>query len=200
MGRQTIPQWARILGLATAGVASFALAAALQRQGNVHDADIVQPAQRTATAAQASASSAAPALAGVDAVRLPEREPVQGSVSQDPFGTFNPKAAEDKQAKAASPAPQPPKAPPPAARPATAPAVAVVPTAPPLPFQAIGGIRGQKIGDGKPIAFLRHGEAVLTVKVGDEIDRTYRVESVTHDAVEFTYLPLKQRQTLSLQQ
>lgn len=197
MGRQTIPQWAKVLGLATAGVASFALAAALQQQ-DAGTAEVVQATERPARDGKVPAS--APVPAGTDALRLPEREPVQASVGQDPFGIFNPKAVEEKQAKITSPAPPAPKPPPPVARPASAPTVAAAPSAPPLPFQAIGGIRGQKIGDGAPIAFLRHGEAVLTVKAGDEIDRTYRVESITHDAVEFTYLPLKQRQTLSLRQ
>jgi hypothetical protein len=39
---------------------------------------------------------------------------------------------------------------------------------------------------------------VLLVKVGDDIAKTYRVESISPQRIEFTFLPLQQRQVLTV--
>ena len=70
--------------------------------------------------------------------------------------------------------------------------------APALPFTAVGGISGKQIAEGQPVAFLRQNDEVMAVRPGDEINNTYRVESITTEKIELTYLPLKQRQMLLL--
>ena len=58
----------------------------------------------------------------------------------------------------------------------------VVPTAPLVPFEIVGGISGKNLGDGRPFAFLRMGNDVIVAKSGDEVDG-YRVEEITNDHV-----------------
>jgi hypothetical protein len=74
------------------------------------------------------------------------------------------------------------------------------PTAPPLPFTAFGAISGKRISEGQTIAFLQLNGEILSVKKGDLIGTAYRVESITSERVEVTYLPLQQRQTLLMAQ
>jgi len=52
----------------------------------------------------------------------------------------------------------------------------------------------------RPQAFLARGEVLNIVKVGDVIDNSYRVESLSASQVVLTYLPLNQMQTLSVSQ
>lgn len=60
------------------------------------------------------------------------------------------------------------------------------PTAPPLQFTYLG-----RYGDtGARTVVLAMGEKVYTVKVGDVIDNTYRIEKYTVGRVNLTYLPL----------
>ncbi len=68
------------------------------------------------------------------------------------------------------------------------------PQAPPLPFAYIG-----RLAEDRDITvFLAMGERNLVVKAGDVIDNTYKLEEVSDSAVVLTYLPLSQRQTLSI--
>ena len=72
-----------------------------------------------------------------------------------------------------------------------APTVAT-PTAPPLPFTFIGSIeRG-----GRRTVMLMEGEQLHLVGVRERIGENYRVERVTPTQIEFTYLPMQQRQVL----
>lgn len=80
-------------------------------------------------------------------------------------------------------APPPPPPPPPPA-----------PTAPPLPYQFVGKIHEA----GKLKVFLQRGTKVHTVGVGDVVDGTYRVESITDTQMSVIYLPLNIRQTLAV--
>jgi hypothetical protein len=91
----------------------------------------------------------------------------------DPFApkNFNPPAREAQQA---------------AARPAK-------PEAPPLPFRYLGKL----IEDGKLSVFLANGGESVTAKAGERIG-DYSVDSVTESEVQFTYLPLKTKQSLPL--
>ena len=79
------------------------------------------------------------------------------------------------------PPPPPPPAPPPK------------PTAPPLPFTYIG----QYIEGQRSLYLLARGELLFTVAIGDIIDRTYQVESITGGQLTFVYLPLATKQMLN---
>ena len=67
------------------------------------------------------------------------------------------------------------------------------PEAPPLPFRYLGKL----IEDGKLSVFLANGEESLTVRAGTRVG-DYRVDKVTESEVQFTYLPLKTKQSLPL--
>ena len=68
------------------------------------------------------------------------------------------------------------------------------PTAPPMPFTYIGKIEEP----GRSMVFLSRDGNNYSVKQGDQIDGTYRVEEITPQAVILTYLPLNIRQTLPI--
>ena len=68
------------------------------------------------------------------------------------------------------------------------------PQAPPLPFAYIGRLSE----DRDTTVFLAMGERNLVLKPGDLIDNIYKLEEVSDSAVVLTYLPLGQRQTLSI--
>jgi len=67
------------------------------------------------------------------------------------------------------------------------------PEAPALPFRYLGKL----IEDGKLSVFLANGAESLTVTAGSKIG-DYRVDKVTESEVQFTYLPLKTKQSLPL--
>ncbi|MET3133423.1 hypothetical protein AAKU55_003713 [Oxalobacteraceae bacterium GrIS 1.11] len=64
--------------------------------------------------------------------------------------------------------------------------------APPLPFQFMGHF----IDEGKSAYFLQADGRNLVARVGEKIDDNYTLDSVSGDALTFTYLPLKQKQSL----
>lgn len=75
---------------------------------------------------------------------------------------------------------------------AAVPVSAPAPTAPPLPLTYLG-----RYGDTDArTVVLAAGEKVYTVKAGDVIDNTYRVEKFTPGLVNLTYLPLNIVQSL----
>jgi hypothetical protein len=67
------------------------------------------------------------------------------------------------------------------------------PMAPPLPFTYMGMLRESS---DSTVVFVVRGDRLHSVRVGDVIDGTYRVEDVGADQVTFVYLPLNQKQTL----
>lgn len=67
------------------------------------------------------------------------------------------------------------------------------PEAPPLPFRYLGKL----IEDGKLSVFLANGDESITVSAGARVG-DYRVDKVTESEVQFTYLPLKTKQSLPL--
>lgn len=85
------------------------------------------------------------------------------------------------------PPPPPPPAPP--APPPPPPA----PVTPPLPFTYMG----QLVEDGKALYILARADRVVTVQVGDTIDKTYRLESAAGGVLSFVYVPLGTKQTLA---
>ncbi len=70
---------------------------------------------------------------------------------------------------------------------------APAPVAPPLPFE----FKGRMEEGGQTRVFLARHEAMLVVKQGDILDGAYRVDAITPGSVEFTYLPLKLKQSLN---
>jgi hypothetical protein len=69
------------------------------------------------------------------------------------------------------------------------------PSAPPLPFTLLGSYSSS---GGAPVYFLVKGDSVYDVHVGDVIDNSYSVDSVTNGRLNFTYLPLKIGQSLAV--
>jgi hypothetical protein len=159
------------IALAAAGVGAFALAArfgASDRGDEIVAAAAPRAAQRTEIALADPPPRAA----------LPERAPLDVQVRADPFAGSPP-----------PPPPAPPPTPPPKPAPPPPP-----PAAPPLPFCFVGMLEQKSA---RPTAFLAKGEALHIVAVGDVIDGTYRIESLSPTQIVVTYLPLNQRQTLS---
>lgn len=68
------------------------------------------------------------------------------------------------------------------------------PSAPPLPFAYLGRLEE----GGVTTIFLSRQGNNYSVRKGDSIDSTYRVEDITPGAVTFTYLPLNTRQMLPI--
>jgi hypothetical protein len=70
------------------------------------------------------------------------------------------------------------------------------PSAPPLPFK----FAGRLTQDGKTEVFVLRGEEMISIAPGHKIDDEYRVEAVSDTSIAFTYLPLKTRQSLELEE
>ena len=84
-----------------------------------------------------------------------------------------------------------PPPPPPPAKPVPPPP----PSAPPLPYSFLGSYGPS---GGGAVYYLVRGDQVFDVKVGDTLDGVYSVDAVENDELQLTYLPLKQKQALSL--
>jgi len=67
-------------------------------------------------------------------------------------------------------------------------------SAPQLPFRYLG----KAIEDGKLTVFLMKGNDSYAVHSKQALDNEYRVDKVTETQVVFTYVPLKQKQTLDI--
>lgn len=126
---------------------------------------------RTPTAVVAAQSGAASTPQQRDALQLPDARTL-GKARGELFG-----------------------APPPPPKPvAAAPTVAPAPVAPPLPYRFAGKV----VRGGQEEVLVSKGDLVFPVKAGDTVDRTYKVESVGSDAIEFTYLPLGTRDRVAV--
>ena len=68
------------------------------------------------------------------------------------------------------------------------------PEAPPLPFRYMGKLTE----DGQTDILLLRGDEHLAVKPGQKIGGEYRLDKVTASSLTFTYLPMKQKQTLEI--
>lgn len=150
--------------------------------------------------------NAAFTLAFVYEVPVPGRAPApavarhrawvgSAEVKADPFLPLGTATASAK-AEAPTPAPAPP---PPKQAAASPPPPPAPPSAPAMPFQAIGSIVGADVAGGAPVAFLMQRDQMLVVKVGDNLVNTYRIDAITAQEVELTYLPLMQKQSLRFQ-
>jgi hypothetical protein len=88
-------------------------------------------------------------------------------------------------------------APPPAAAQPAAPAKPAPPpvaSAPPLPFKYLG----RRADAERLVVYLARGEDTFNAVVGDTLQNTYSVEGISESAVQFIYLPLGTRQSLSI--
>lgn len=70
----------------------------------------------------------------------------------------------------------------------------VAPTAPPMPFAWVGTYAQD---DTATTYFLTRGDAIYDVRIGDTLDRTYRLDAEADGQLSLTYLPLQLQQTLS---
>lgn len=68
------------------------------------------------------------------------------------------------------------------------------PAAPPLPFKYLGLM----VDGGKLTVFVARGDDLLSLKQGDVIANQYRVDEASEASVTFTYLPLDERQVLTI--
>ncbi len=66
------------------------------------------------------------------------------------------------------------------------------PTAPELPFS----YGGRYTEGGNVLVFLKGGDKIHTVRLGDIVNASYRVEKIAPEAITLTYLPLGLQQTL----
>jgi hypothetical protein len=145
-------------------------------------ADVVVPvvrAESATTVAAPAADKTISAAASAPVAGPPERAAIEVGSATETF-------------KGMSWTPPPP--PPPPATPTVLPPPPP-PSAPSLPFRFIGMLEQKS---DRPTAFLAKGEALHVVRVGDVIDNMYRIESLSPAQVVLTYLPLDQRQTLSV--
>jgi hypothetical protein len=167
------------IALAAAGAVAFYGAqrlAAPEAAGEIAEpVRRAEPGPMGAAIARAAANEPAP----LPVVAAPARAAIEVTGSTDAFRS---------RSWLAPPAPAPLPAP---VRPAPPPA----PTAPSLPFKFVGMLE-QKTD--RPTAFLAKGEALHVVRVGDVVDGAYRVESLSATQIVVTYLPLNERQTLSV--
>lgn len=69
------------------------------------------------------------------------------------------------------------------------------PTAPPVPYVYLGKLDGSAL---KPRVFLSSGDQLLIVSQGEVVDGQYRVESISDADIVLTYLPLNQKQVISM--
>lgn len=68
------------------------------------------------------------------------------------------------------------------------------PEAPPLPFSYLGKLDE----NGQTVIFLARDQRLYTVHIGDQLDSQYRLDALNNMQLEFTYLPLNTKQTLSM--
>lgn len=179
--RPSLTQW---IALAAAGGASFYGANRLAAPSAEEiAAEPIVRAEVPRTTSPAASADAAPVPTNAGAVAAAAGPPSRATIETG-------SGSETFRGMSWTPAPPPPPPAPPAVRLPPPP-----PSAPALPFRYVGML--EQTAD-KPTAFLAKGEALHVVRVGDVIDSTYRIESFSPAQVVVTYLPMDQRQTLSV--
>ncbi|NML43478.1 hypothetical protein HHL11_06935 [Ramlibacter sp. G-1-2-2] len=143
-----------------------------------------------------STRTAAPAPAIAADIEPQRAWPGSADVQVDPFLPLGTIASTKSGTATASVAP--PSAPKPAASVAP-PAAPAAPAIPPMPYQAIGSVTSPDVAGGVPVAFLTQHDQLLVVKVGETLANTYRIDAITPQQVELTYLPAMQKQLLRFQ-
>ncbi len=71
---------------------------------------------------------------------------------------------------------------------------APIPTVPPFPFQYMGKL---VLDDGATTVYLTKGDEIYTVRTGEVIAGSYRVDTLGADYIEVTYLPLDKKQNVA---
>ncbi len=120
---------------------------------------------------QATAAAPAP-VADIDLAKL--QRPASPAAQGDPFAP-----------RSFAPPPQSVRA-----------ARAEKPSAPPLPFTYVGRVTH----DGVTEVLVTRGDELISVAAGRSIDGEYRVDAVSESRIAFTYLPLKAKQSLELEE
>jgi hypothetical protein len=183
-----MPKALSLLFIAGAGVSTFYIAAELSRGSRDGGSSIVEAVAQTAPRpAPASSATVTPSAANTAESEL--------AVTPDDRSRAIPKSDSELFTPSSWVPPPPPPAPvPPPAAPAALPPPPPAPVAPPLPFVFVGMLER---GSTKPAAFLAKGDALFVVSVGDTVEGSYRIDSMTPEGVVLTYLPLNTRQTLN---
>ncbi|MCK4124665.1 secretion system X translation initiation factor [Ralstonia pseudosolanacearum] len=150
--------------------------AADARAGHRSDRTAAKPATADAQAQPATGTDGPTPRARLAALR----PPLSPESENDPFTVLSWLPPPPPPPAAAAPAPEPP---PP-------------PSAPALPFVYLGMLNPEAA---KPQVFISSGDRLLIVSPGDVIDGVYRFESIAATEARFTYLPLNQRQVMSVQ-
>ncbi|WP_405124719.1 secretion system X translation initiation factor [Ralstonia pseudosolanacearum] len=150
--------------------------AADARAGHRSDRTAAKPATADAQAQPATGTDGPTPRARLAALR----PPLSPESENDPFTVLSWLPPPPLPPAAAAPAPEP--APP--------------PSAPALPFVYLGMLNPEAA---KPQVFISSGDRLLIVSPGDVIDGVYRFESIAATEARFTYLPLNQRQVMSVQ-
>ena len=68
------------------------------------------------------------------------------------------------------------------------------PKAPPFPYTYVGGMFDADVRT----AFFEKSDRVVALKAGDTVDGVFRVDQMTDEQMQLTYLPLEQRLTVPL--
>ena len=71
------------------------------------------------------------------------------------------------------------------------------PTAPPFPYVYSGSMRGKGAND-DVILFLAQNARIVIVRTGETVGGSYRLDGITESEAIFTYLPLQEKQSLSI--
>jgi hypothetical protein len=174
----------KYLLLGMAGVAAFAAASWLS-QLNDPEVTVVQAVSRGSKAgkpAKPANPGLAPQTLPPSTLQTPGRNLVAFENEKDIFSPHSwlPPPPPPPPPQAVAPAPPPPP-----------------PMAPLLPFSFFGSL------DEKGLArrvFLTKGDQLVIVKANDIVEGQYRVDQITENAVDLTYLPLNQKQSISIQQ
>ena len=177
--------------LGVAGVLAFSAAYWFNKPAD-SDLAIVQP-----TIQGAKNRAPSPIRTSADAATSNIETPERGVISsQNLKDIFSPRSW------LPPPPPPPPPAPPAPPLPAPPPAVPVpapppvIPVAPPVPFTFVGAL--EEKGSTFRV-FLSKGDQLLVAKVNDVLEGRYRIEQITESAVTLTYLPLNQKQIMTIQ-
>jgi hypothetical protein len=80
--------------------------------------------------------------------------------------------------------------------PAARAAAAEKPSAPPLPF----AFAGRLTQNGVTEVLVTRGEEIISIAAGQNIDGEYRVDAISESRIAFTYLPLKEKQSLQVEE
>lgn len=160
------------LVLVAAALASYS---AMYFSGGSADSGLIEPVARTNHKTDSNKLAAAAANLPKTIVP-PTRSSLDQSGARDLFASNSWTPPPPPPPKELAPPPPPP------------------PTAPPIPFNFVGLLQDQA----KPTAFLAQDDKLLLVSAGDTLDGAYRIESVSASEIVLTYLPLNQRQSISI--